>query len=229
MRILLVLLLSLAALDATAASFPCAKAKSKVEKLICADAGLSKLDEELAAAFRHAATDWDATAEDQRNWLSTRDRCNTKVCLARVYRARIEVLKRWHDPEPWSPRMDGRYFAYHRIYLANDSGKNDPLDLDDCLSIAAGADGTTRLRLHTNQVNGHSCTLDMKVVREGGGYRVVPEAGDACELKVHAERGLIVVEDPQHSCQDHCGARAHIDGLAYGRATHEPGRCEFEQ
>lgn len=40
-------------MSATAASFPCEKAATKVEKLICADAALSSLDEELAASYRH--------------------------------------------------------------------------------------------------------------------------------------------------------------------------------
>ena len=39
-------------LPVQAASFDCAKAGTKVEKLICGDAGLSKLDDELAAAYK---------------------------------------------------------------------------------------------------------------------------------------------------------------------------------
>jgi uncharacterized protein len=49
---------------AQAASFDCAKAQSKVEKIICADAELSKLDEDLATAY----------------WLAIRNHTNVESC-----------------------------------------------------------------------------------------------------------------------------------------------------
>jgi uncharacterized protein len=230
MRILLALLLCLVALEASAASFPCAKAKSKVEKLICADPVLSKLDEDLAALFRKANTDWDATAAGQKEWLrDIRDRCTDNECLAKAYRERIEVLKHWHDPAPWSQDMLGRYVEYHRIDLCCEE-KQEPIEVEDCLSITLEPDGKSlRLRLQTIQANAHSCSVDLPVRRDGAGYRVVPEDGDSCDLFVRAERGTLVVEDPESSCQDYCGARAHLDGLAYRRSQLRQGRCEFEQ
>ncbi len=229
MRILLALLLCLVALDASAASFPCAKAKSKVEKLICADPVLSKLDDELAAAFKQANTDWDATAASQKEWLrEVRDRCTASDCLAKAYRERIETLKHWHDPVPWSQSMLGRYVEYHQIDFCCEE-KHEPFEMEDCLSIASETGQTLRLRLHSSQANGHSCTVDLPVRKDSTGYRVVPEEGDSCALVVRAERGTLVVEDPKGSCQSHCGARAHLDGLAYRRTQFEPGRCEFEQ
>ncbi|MFN7650236.1 MAG: lysozyme inhibitor LprI family protein [Acidobacteriota bacterium] len=49
-----VLLLWIMACNAWAASFDCAKARSMVEKAICNDPELSKLDEELAGAYKSA-------------------------------------------------------------------------------------------------------------------------------------------------------------------------------
>ena len=53
--LLLPLLLLFSATNAEAASFDCAKARTAVEKMICADAELSKLDDEMAAVHRQAS------------------------------------------------------------------------------------------------------------------------------------------------------------------------------
>src|SRR5262249_51543075 len=80
-----------------AASFNCAAARSAMEKLICGDANLSKLDEELGAAFKQAQersgakktiTHW------QREWLHGPDvtDCTTAACLAPLFAERVKLL-----------------------------------------------------------------------------------------------------------------------------------------
>ena len=54
-RIYVALCLAAPALG-SAASFDCAKASTKVEELVCADAALSAQDETLAAVYRQAAS-----------------------------------------------------------------------------------------------------------------------------------------------------------------------------
>jgi uncharacterized protein YecT (DUF1311 family) len=59
-----------------AASFDCAKAKTPVEKMICADAELSKLDEEMAAAYQRELArtdDKEGLKKDQLDWLRRRN------------------------------------------------------------------------------------------------------------------------------------------------------------
>lgn len=79
-----------------AASFDCAKAATAVEKTICGDAELSKLDEDLAGAYTDAldrAAEPDAVKTVQRTWLrNTRDACADAACLKAAYQARIEEL-----------------------------------------------------------------------------------------------------------------------------------------
>ena len=82
---------------AMAASFDCGKAKTAVEKQICADPELSVLDEYLGRYYSaaRAALAHDATclAGDQRNWLRTvRDTCTDPACLKRRYLQRLAVL-----------------------------------------------------------------------------------------------------------------------------------------
>lgn len=81
-----------------AASFDCSKAASTTEKMICNDPAISKLDEQLAAAYKtasDAATDKDALKTQQRDWLKqNRNLCGDTTCLTQTYQNRIaELLK----------------------------------------------------------------------------------------------------------------------------------------
>ncbi len=83
---------------ATAASFDCAKAKSKIEKAICADKSLSDLDEYLGRYYGGAAGTLKDGASclkaDQRVWVKTvRDACGTNTaCLKDAYLKRLGTL-----------------------------------------------------------------------------------------------------------------------------------------
>ncbi len=64
-------------MPAYAASFDCAKAATRIEKSICADPSLGKLDADIAAAYVAAGTDLDAAMRQrllrsQRDWLAHR-------------------------------------------------------------------------------------------------------------------------------------------------------------
>jgi uncharacterized protein YecT (DUF1311 family) len=98
---------------AAAASFDCAKARTKVEKLICADPQLSRQDSELAAAYGEALKVWDGKIAayvkmTQRGWVGSRTLlppgqdmggvyCNDDdsrlSCLRDIHAERIAVLK----------------------------------------------------------------------------------------------------------------------------------------
>ncbi len=95
-RILLsVLSVSLTFGTLQAASFDCKKAGTFIEHTICGDAKLSKLDEELAQAYKKAKnnTDKDALKKEQRAWIKTdRKSCKDVTCLRKVYTERIDAL-----------------------------------------------------------------------------------------------------------------------------------------
>lgn len=91
---LLVAALAVAPAVASAASFDCAKAGTPVERMICADPGVSALDQRLAEAYRSASARDPRVKESQREWLAgTRDKCGTTACLSQAYGARLEALK----------------------------------------------------------------------------------------------------------------------------------------
>ena len=82
---------------ALAASFPCDKASSKVEVMICKEAELSTLDEHLAQYYSgaNAALGDGASClrDDQRAWLRTvRNACTDPACLKRAYLGRLAEL-----------------------------------------------------------------------------------------------------------------------------------------
>lgn len=96
-----------------AASFDCTKAGSPTEKAICKDPAVSKLDEQVAAAFKTAQGLWPAgnwaafIRNEQRWWLKDRDRiCKANAaCLKQDYQRRLTFLT--HPSLKWA----GRYVA----------------------------------------------------------------------------------------------------------------------
>jgi uncharacterized protein YecT (DUF1311 family) len=74
----------------------CAKATTRVDKLICADASLVASDERLTRFYAAALDAMDSPAcirNDQRDWLvNTRNRCTTPACLRAAYQRRLGTL-----------------------------------------------------------------------------------------------------------------------------------------
>ena len=76
-----------------AASFDCKSAASKIEKLICDDDELSKLDDDLSKAYQlslEQSDDKQKATKDQRKWLKeVRNACQDENCLKTEYQKRI--------------------------------------------------------------------------------------------------------------------------------------------
>lgn len=86
--------------SADAASFDCATARTTVEKIICLDPRLSRLDGELSAVYKRLrAGDGrnQSLTLSQRKWLQNRDRCEDITCLDRHYLVRLAELARWTE------------------------------------------------------------------------------------------------------------------------------------
>jgi uncharacterized protein len=78
-----------------AASFDCAKAVSPVERMICSDRLLSRLDDALAENYRNMlSADFGGSKADlrgsQREWLAQRNKCKDSACLVGLYRLRVD-------------------------------------------------------------------------------------------------------------------------------------------
>jgi uncharacterized protein YecT (DUF1311 family) len=80
---------------AHAASFDCSKASTEVERMICGDAALSKLDEELARKYKEALKNvWSEKLipHYQKLWMKGRNLCKSVSCLNDSYFQRIAEL-----------------------------------------------------------------------------------------------------------------------------------------
>lgn len=86
---------------AQAASFDCAKAKTTIEKLICADAVLSRLDEELAAVYKTALQDEKrakSLIQVQKQWMKDRNGCVDADCVKLAYVVRLQGFSNNGEP-----------------------------------------------------------------------------------------------------------------------------------
>ncbi|MBV8272945.1 MAG: DUF1311 domain-containing protein [Cupriavidus sp.] len=85
-----------AAQPAISASFDCAKAASKIEKLICSTPEAADADRRLAAAYAAAkskSADPSTVKADQVAWIKQqRNACGDATCLVTVTEARIQAL-----------------------------------------------------------------------------------------------------------------------------------------
>jgi uncharacterized protein len=76
-------------------SFDCKKAASQIERQICDDRLLSKLDSVLAGNYASMlASDFGGSKAslkaEQRAWVAKRDVCKNRSCLIEAYRVRID-------------------------------------------------------------------------------------------------------------------------------------------
>ena len=111
-RALIPVLLSLGGIaTANAASFDCARARTGVEKAICADPKLSEYDERIAAAYKRELDEWNGAIRgyvrnDQRHWLAEIRRIDDNdgeieancaagdlPCLRREYQLRTDEIE----------------------------------------------------------------------------------------------------------------------------------------
>jgi uncharacterized protein len=78
-----------------AASFDCAKASTKVEKIICDNPEISMLDDELSASYKTALQDdkqADSIKHAQKQWMKERNGCADADCVQRAYEARLQGI-----------------------------------------------------------------------------------------------------------------------------------------
>lgn len=132
-----------------AASFDCAKASTKVEKMICGDAELSKLDEELGKAYGEAlqkASDPAALRQQQRKWLKKRNGCTNADCVGIAYHERLSALTSFRTNtyrqvddscEPINKEVDGgKHCGVCQAYLKLLNSRSEPVTCE----IPSGGD-----------------------------------------------------------------------------------------
>lgn len=191
---------------AMAASFDCAKAGNATEKAICADPGLSRQDEALAALYQRQLEmpdtgQWGTILRrDQRDWITVRNReCKGKVeCLRQDYQRRIAYLG--HPLLPWMGRYvqgqcphDGRF-----------------------LDVTPGDAGALDIEIYICPNPRGNMLLQAKGVLDGGQRMKVPDGGRCTRTVQFAADRVTVADGP--------GCAPSLKG-AYVR---DPRRSPFE-
>lgn len=134
---LILLLMLIPVLNSYGSSFACEKATTKVEKMICANAELSKLDEDLNYYYNKAlkvTNEVKYLQQQQRDWLVTvRNRCVDEGELRNQYYLQTKLLSdvKWLDNKPVKD-IDcletntpfGQYFC-HRTVITYQGNENE--------------------------------------------------------------------------------------------------------
>ena len=100
---------------AASPSFDCKKARSIVEKLICANEELAALDRNVASRYSEAIRSGSKSEKAlerkiQRQWVRSRNRCgrssNPVKCLRAIHYQRMEELSSQSKPAEWNDTCD---------------------------------------------------------------------------------------------------------------------------
>lgn len=113
-----------------AAGFDCRRARTPVEKMICADAELSRLDSEMNDLYRQiraetrgvdgeSGREVDPIAAENARWLEGRNECRDPACIRSAYQQRIAQMRRdWAQalpaPAQAAPAKDKYDYRYDR-------------------------------------------------------------------------------------------------------------------
>ncbi|RQR54624.1 DUF1311 domain-containing protein [Burkholderia sp. Bp9140] len=177
--------LTISPLATHAAGFDCTKAASPTEKAICADAGLSSLDGQLAGAWKKALAkggDTAALKAAQLKWLKQRDRCgNDASCLGDRYRERLASLNgaplaadRWQ--QTWYRDSDNPSFGGVLTFTGTAPRLHFELSGNNGANTG-GLSGDIELHGDRGAFRQDPCRLDFS--RKGGRMQVAQQGSDA--------------------------------------------------
>ena len=186
---------------AQAASFDCAKAGTTIEKLICSEPGISRLDTQLARSYKKALTatpSREAVKAWQKNWLLfTRDHCTDTACLTKAYTTQIaELDEHAASVSPSSP-LSGKYERHSQ-------GKRDT----NQATIVVLELKKSRVRLIGNAIWVHTVeTGDVNTGEinglaqiTGSTIRYQDPANDNCSLEINLTKDGLNIRDEKQPC-----------------------------
>lgn len=227
---------------ANAASFDCAKASTWIEKTICSNTELSKLDVTMAKQYKaeiSSASDYEdsnahiiSTRNEQRDWLKfQRNTCKTKECLIREYKEHVgkrvlNYLKDSNSSELPNKQAFGTFYEDVNIAMYN----------PDIKAWDAAESTTNSISIHqvTNKpymaviegelifTNGHTCVIgDEGAVWADNHWAI---RGDQyiknAELRlypvIHRGKVQLLLRDIDNRYREtSCGMRGYFDGKVF--------------
>jgi uncharacterized protein len=213
-----------------AASFDCTKAASAVEKLICSDAEISKLDDDLAATYAARGR----PTGDQRRWLGQRNACKDRECIKNAYSTRLTQLQINAKPP------QSIFGTYTRLTPtcgwppgdADRPARVCTMTFPDTLEVApaialdrSSADSVhVSFGLHFDIGQYYFCTfqgsgtwVNGKVVLDQPTEPLIPAKSDpACLLTLSFSMGVVRLSDARQKCQPSlCNGPTNLNGVSY--------------
>lgn len=141
------------------ASFDCSKASTNVEKALCENAWLGRLDEELSyfySKLRESSSkeELSTLVSTQRAWIKDRNQAceaanNIKACLGDRYRNRVTALKIAYDT-PLLPGKDSLKHLCGDIAALDSRGR---LEYGDAVETADTAGGVVSYDINNDGIN----------------------------------------------------------------------------
>lgn len=220
-----------------ATSFDCAKATSSVERLICQDAELGRLDDELTVGYKRAMAEMAENAPlvvDQKQWLKDkRNQCREVSCLKQAYRLRIDELRTWNDEVASDQDIFGHYRIQRDNFIYNsEKQKEEFLKTEDCLSLSPAGKDTVKFFFFLVGGNAHTCEMEGVAKSTGTNYEYKQSHGGGaespmdCVLRIRVKRNSIALHDATGACRQYsCGIRAGINGTEFGRKQKTNKKC----
>jgi uncharacterized protein len=222
---------------ASAAGFDCTKAKKPIEKMICADTEISRLDTFMSERYGAlmklvSGPQRDMLKDDQRCWLRERDFIRTKTELRASYQRRLASLDAKNSAiARWTEYRFGDYIVTHDAWMF-DPDKNENVSrglIGDEYSIHRVDDKTLSFTIAVTGRNGSECGTAGKasLSSDGKTYIAVISNNDdeeqspsdnskddhnssPCTIRIVFLKDHVNILPESGDCNTRCGAGASI-------------------
>lgn len=220
---------------ALGASFDCKKVSlTPVERTVCSDNELSKLDEELASVYKTVLSKTHnpkKLQESQREWLkSEREKSAVTVTyggnvnvdgLKFLYRVRIIELG---ASVMTLPKILGSYTKLTPLTQV-DPDKPDHVafiqigEHEDYVNLVQNPDGKVQVSLWLTYGNSHLCQMEgIGVWKENHVLVEQKDKWSTCNLKIISDGNVLLIRDQDFDCtRMFCGARGSLDNTIVPR------------
>ncbi len=210
-------------------SFDCRKATTAVEQMVCGDAALSRLDEQMARAFIEARTRVEATTIRQAAWLKdVRNRCTNVDCLNAAYERRITELGSMGraTPATGAPKQSPAAARSTDEWAGEWTRRGDTPNVSSSLTISNVTPAGFDFEMSASS-GAHTGEIEGVAVRGAAGIMFKQEEAN-CEVRFGRRSGRVVVATSE-GCASMGGMGVTFDG-EYGKvniATHEATLTEL--
>ncbi|WP_367108995.1 lysozyme inhibitor LprI family protein [uncultured Psychrobacter sp.] len=226
---------------ASSASFDCKKVETWVEKTVCANPKLSKLDDAMAQKYKQNLAD---TSDkdyknnliiDQRLWLKfQRNTCKDIECLIREYKEYIGE-KAYYD---WDSELSSSYLPDKiafgdfsqtveiSTYNPDILGWDDAQDITNTVSIYSVAKKPDISVIEGDLIftNFHSCVIESNVATWAKNHWVIYDNSQDKEAELrlypafHKGKAQLLLKDVDYQFgSGRCGVRGYFDGIVLER------------